>query len=138
MVFVTVKLLSDFVRQVVVVRGNVVLHHWTGSLREDLGSWPYTWIWSDFVHPSPSFLVKDEVAKTSQILLEPHLIDAEFQKAWMPYSCRPGHPVVTVDQVLDFVGPFFLLEATIHLPRITGQGFLGSGLFFEVYGKWSR
>ena len=45
----------------------------------DLG--PMAWLRPDFVPPSP-FLV-NEVANTSQILVEPHLIDAEFRKAWI-------------------------------------------------------
>ena len=53
--------------------------------------------------------------------LNPHPIDAEFCKAWMPYFCRSGHPVVTVSQFLDFVDPFLPQEPVIDLPRITGQ-----------------
>ena len=72
--------------------------------------------------PRPLFLViEDEVAQTSRILVEPHLIDAEFRKAWMPYLCRSGHPVVTVDQFLDFVGPLFPQEALLDLSRVTGR-----------------
>ena len=63
---------------------------------------------------------------TSRILVEPHLIDDEFRKAWMPFFCRSGHPVVTVDQFLDFVDPFLHQEAVLDLPRITGQDLLGS------------
>ena len=54
----------------------------------------------------PLLVIKDKVADTSHILVQPDLIDAEFRKAWMPYFCRSGHPVVTVDQFLDFVDPF--------------------------------
>ena len=58
----------------------------------------------DFVLPSPFFVVKDPQTGSSRILVEPHLIDAEFRKVWMPFFCRSGHPVVTVDQFLGFVG----------------------------------
>ena len=68
-------------------------------------------------------MIKDEVAKTSKILVEPHLIDAEFRKAWMPFFCRSGQ-VVTVDQFLAFVDPFFTQETVIDLPRTTGQDLL--------------
>ena len=34
---------------------------------------------------------------------------AHFRKAWMPYFRREGHPVVTVQAFLDFVGD--------HLPQ---------------------
>ena len=78
----------------------------------------------DFVPPSPFLVIKDSVAQTSKILMEPHLIDAEFREAWMPFFCRSGHPVVTVDQFLSFVGPFLPQEDVLELPRITGQDLL--------------
>ena len=61
-----------------------------------------------FVLRSPCLVIRDKVAKNSQIMFEPHLVDAEFRKAWMPFFCRSGHPVVTVEQFLQFVDPFFL------------------------------
>ena len=61
------------------------------------------------------------MAKTSQILVEPHLIDAEFRMASMPFFCRSGHPVVTVEQFLHFVDPFLPQEPVLYLPVITGQ-----------------
>ena len=54
-------------------------------------------------------------------LVEPHLIDTEFRKAWMPFFCRSGHLVVTPDQFLDFVGHFLPQEPYLDLPRITGR-----------------
>ena len=51
----------------------------------------------------------------------PHLIDAELRKAWMPFFCRSGHPVVTADQFLDFVGHLLPQEPFLDLPRITGR-----------------
>ena len=42
----------------------------------------------------------------------------------MPYFCRSGHPVVTVDQFLDFVDLFLPQEPVLALPRITGRGLL--------------
>ena len=45
----------------------------------------------------------------SGILVQPALIDAHFRKAWMPHFRREGHPVVTVQAFLDFVGD--------HLPQ---------------------
>ena len=40
---------------------------------------------------------------SSRILVEPRLIDAEFHKAWMPFFCRFGHPVVTPEQFLGLL-----------------------------------
>ena len=54
-------------------------------------------------------------------MVEPHLIDAEFRKAWMPFFCRSGHPVVTPDQFLDFVGHLLPQEPHLGLPVITGR-----------------
>ena len=59
------------------------------------------------IPPSPFLVNKDKEAATSGILVQLHLIEAEFWKAWMPYFCRSGHPAVTVDQFLDFVDSFF-------------------------------
>ena len=58
---------------------------------------------------------------TSQILVEPHLVDAEFREAWMPFFSRSGHPVVTVDQFLSFVGSHLPQEAELRLPPISGR-----------------
>ena len=39
----------------------------------------------------------------------------------MPFFCRSGHPVVTSDQFLDFVGHLLPQEPHLDLPRITGR-----------------
>ena len=62
----------------VVSRRGSDIRKWTRWLREDLGTRPYVWL-------RPDFVVKDPLTKTSRILVEPHLIDAEFRKAWMPF-----------------------------------------------------
>ena len=48
-------------------------------------------------------------------------IDAEFRKAWMPFFCRSGHPVVTPDQFLGFVGRLLPQEPFLTLLRIAGR-----------------
>ena len=63
----------------VVVRRDSSLRRGAGWLREDLSSKPYAWLKSDFVPPSPFLVIKDEVAGTSEILVESHLIWAEFR-----------------------------------------------------------
>ena len=103
-VFGSLEVLNGFLNQVVVKRGDAGVRKWTNWLREDLGSRPYAWLRPDFVPPPPFLFVKDPQTQSSQIWVEPHLIDAEFRKAWMPFFCRSGHLVVTVDQFLDFVG----------------------------------
>ena len=67
------------------------------------------------------------MAKAAQILVEPHLIDAEFRKAWMPFFCRSGHPIVTVEQFLDVVDPLLPPEPVMELPRIAGQDLSTAG-----------
>ena len=69
----------------------------------------------------PSLLLKILRLSPSQVIVEPHLIDAEFRKAWMPYFCRTGHPPVSAEQFLDFVGHLLPQEKFLDLPRITGR-----------------
>ena len=65
------------------------------------------------------------MAQTSHILVEPHLIDADFRKAWMPFFYKSKHPVVTVEQFLSFVDLFLPQEPVLDLSRITGQDLSG-------------
>ena len=94
---------------------------WTRWLGEDFSSRPYVWLRPDFVPPSPFLVVQDPQTPSSRILVEPHLIDAEFRKAWMPFFRRSGHPVVTPDQFLGFVGHLLPQEPYLDLSRITGR-----------------
>ena len=84
-VFDSLELLNDFLQQVVVSRRDIGIRKWVHWLREDLGSRPYAWLKPDFVPLSPVLVVKDPQTESSRILVEPHLIDAEFRKAWMPF-----------------------------------------------------
>ena len=69
--------------------GMMVSRRWSRWLREDSSSKPYVWLRPDFVPPSPFLVVQDPlIPGPSRIIVEPHLIDAEFRKAWMPYFCR--------------------------------------------------
>ena len=120
-VFDSLEVLNGFLRQVVVSRGDVGIRQWTGWLREDLSSRPYIWLRPDFVPPSPFLLVKNSLTQSSCVVVEPHLIDAEFRKAWMPYFCRSGHPEVSSDRFLGFIGHFLPQENFLDLPRITGR-----------------
>ena len=83
--FLILLKLNGFLEQVVVSRGDLGIRKWVNWLREDLSSRPYAWLRPDFVPPSPFLVVKDPQTKSSRILVEPHLIDAEFRKAWMPF-----------------------------------------------------
>ena len=116
-VFDSLELLNGFLKQVVVSRRDVRVRKWARWLREDLSSKPYVWLRPDFVPPSPFLLIKDPQTQSSRILVEPHLIDAEFRKAWMPFFCRSGHPVVTPDQFLVFIGHLLPQEPYLDLPH---------------------
>ena len=114
--------MNGFLWQVVVSRRNVGIRKWVNWLREDLSSRPYdVWLRNDFLPLSLFLIVKDPQTRSSRILVESHLVDAEFRKAWMPFFCRSGHPVVTPDQFLDFVGHLLPQEPYLDLPRITGR-----------------
>ena len=117
----SLDVLNDFIKQVVVNRRDTGVRKWTWWLREDLGATPYLWFRPDFVLPSPFLVVKDPLTKASRILVEPHLIDAEFRKAWMPFFCWSGHPAVTADEFLDFVGHLLPQQPFLDLLRITGR-----------------
>ena len=114
-------MLDEFVRQGVASWRDSGLRNWATWLRKDLVSQPYAWLRPDFVTQIPFLVNKDKEAKTPRILVEPHLIDAEFCKAWMPHFCRSGHPAVMVSQVLNLVEPFLPQEPVVDLPKITGQ-----------------
>ena len=100
--------MNGFFRQVVLSRKDEGIRRWNRWLREDLSSRPYAWLRPDFVPPSPFLVGKDPPTQSSRIIVEPHLIDAEFRQAWMPYFCRSGHPHVSAEQFLDFIGHFCL------------------------------
>ena len=78
------KWFLGFLRQVVVSRRDVGIRQWNRWLREDLSSRPCVWLRPDFVRPSPLLVVQDPHSQSSRIIVEPHLIDAEFRKAWLP------------------------------------------------------
>ena len=113
--------MSGFLRQVVASRRDDGIRQWNRWLREDLSSRPYVWLRPDFVSPSPFLVVQDPQTQSSRILVEPHLVDAEFRKVWMPFFCRSGHLVVTLGQFLGFIGHLLPQEPYLDLPRITGR-----------------
>ena len=95
--FGSLDILNDFTKQVVVSRRETGIRKWTWWLREDLGAWPYAWLWPDFVLRTPFLVVKDPLTRASDILVESHLIGAVlssvkpgcFFSAWI--QTRRGH-----------------------------------------------
>ena len=84
-VFASLEVLNSSFKLVVVSRRDLGIRKWVSWLREDLSSLPCAWPRPDFVPPSSFLVVEDPQAGSSRILVEPHLIDAEFRKAWMPF-----------------------------------------------------
>ena len=98
---------------------------WAGAQNGNLGwldSPGSSWLLQmGFRGTSPYLVLKDPVDQTSRILVEPHLTDAEFRNAWMPFSV--GQVILSSQWISfsAFVDPFLHLEAVLDLPRITGQ-----------------
>ena len=120
-VFDSLEVLNGFLRQVVISRRDEGIRKWKVWLREDLSSRPYAWLRPDFVPPSPFLVIHDSSTQSSHVVVEPHLVDAEFRKAWLPYFCRSGHPEVSAEKFLGFIGHFLPQENFLNLPRITGR-----------------
>ena len=120
-VFDSIELLNGFLRQVVITRRDEGIRKWKVWLREDLSSRPYAWLRPDFVPPSPFLVIHDSSTQSSHVVVEPHLVDAEFRKAWLPYFCRSGHPEVSAEKFLGFIGHFLPQQNFLDLPRITGR-----------------
>ena len=114
--------LNEFVLKVVRHRQTSHSIAWSNWIREDLASRPYKWLRPEFVPPAPYLVCKPQDSPTgSGVLVQPALIDAHFRKAWMPYFRREGHPVVTVQAFLDFVGDHLPQEPFLELPILTGE-----------------
>ena len=125
LVFDSLKLLNDFLRQVVVNRRDIGIRKWTRWLREDLRSRPCAWLTPDFIPPSPILVVKDPQTQSSRILVEPHLTDAEFRRAWMPFfSVGLVIPLLLLISSWILLVIFLPQESLLHLPRITGRDLL--------------
>ena len=107
-VFDSFKVLNGFLQQVVVSRRDHGIRKWVNWLREDLSSKPCAWL----APPFPFLVVKDLQTKSSRILVEPHLIDAEFREAWMFFFFSVG--LVILSSLLT--SSWILLD--ISCPRV--------------------
>ena len=118
----TLALLNEFVLKVVRHRQTSRCQAWSNWIREDLTSRPYQWLRPEFVPPAPYLVCKPQDSPNgSGLLVQPALIDAHFRKAWMPYFRREGHPIVTIQAFLDFVGDHLPQEPLLELPILTGE-----------------
>ena len=121
----TLALLNEFVLKVVRHRQASRSIAWTNWIREDLASRPYKWLRPEFVPPAPYLVCKPQDSPNgSGILVQPALIDAHFRKARMSYFRREGHPVVTVQAFLDFVGDHLPQEPSWSFPFSLEKSFM--------------
>ena len=91
-VFDSLEVLNGFLKQVVGILGFV----------SGLGGFGKIWVPGVMLGSGlilflllPFLVVKDPQTLSSRILVEPHLIDAEFRKSLDAFFCRSGHPVLT-------------------------------------------
>ena len=93
--------ITDFVKKVVVSRKDFAVQGWRDWILEDPLVHPFRWLRSDLVPPAP-FLVCDSgiTVGGSGILVEPHAIDEQFRRAWMPFFCRGDRGHADLDAFL--------------------------------------
>ena len=92
---------------------------------------PYRWLRSDLVPPAP-FLVCDPGVTTggSGILVEPHAIDEQFRRAWMPFFCRGDRGTADLDA--------FRAVAEDLVPLLLRSGFLLSRVICYMMLFWVK
>ena len=111
----TLALLNEFVLRVVRHRQSSRSLAWANWIREDLISSPYKWLRPEFVPPAPYLVCKPQDSHNGSGIY------AHFRQAWMPYFRREGHPVVTAQAFLGFVGDHLPQEPFLDLPILTGE-----------------
>ena len=119
--FDSLDIFDDFTRRVVVCRKDAGLRKWASWLREDLGFRPNAWLRPDFVLPFSFLSLRTLRLRCLGFWWNLVSLMLSFVKPGCLFFCRSGHPVVSVDQFLHFVGHILLQEATLELPRISGR-----------------
>ena len=121
-VIAAIDTVSDFVRRVVVCRREAAIRGWRNWILEDPLVHPYRWLRADLVPPAP-FLVCDPryTVDGSGILVEPHAIDAEFRRAWMPFFCREERGRADEDSFREVAEELTPLLDEVRLPRLSGD-----------------
>ena len=114
--------ITDFVKRIVVSRKDSAVQGWRNWILEDPLVHPYWWLRSDLVPPAP-FLVC-EVGDTvggSGVLVEPHAIDAQFRRAWMPFFCRGDRGNADLDAFRAVAEDLTPLIDEVRLPPLNGE-----------------
>ena len=114
--------ITDFVKKVVVSRKESAIRDWRNWIMEDPVVHPYRWLRSDLVPPAP-FLVCDasDSVGGSGILVEPHAIDAQFRRAWMPFFCRGDRGSADLDAFRGVAEELTPLLDEVRLPPLSGD-----------------
>ena len=95
----------------------------------------------------PLLVGKDPLTEVSKILVQPHLLDAEFCKAWMPFSVALAILLLLLISISGFVGHLLPQEPQFDLPWImerdlqeaarakkaTASGMVGPGMSLKLF-----
>ena len=117
-----IRSITDFVQKIVFSRRDFALQGWRTWIVEDPLVHPYRWLRSDLVKPAP-FLVCDPGSTVgwSGILVEPHAIDEQFRRAWLPFCCRGDWGNADLDAFRAVAEELTPLLEVVHLPHLTGD-----------------
>ena len=121
-----IECITDFVKKVVISRKDFAIRKWRNWILEDPLVHPYRWLRSDLVPPAP-FLACDPGVTTggSGILVEPHAIDEQFRRAWLPFFCRGGRGAADLDAFRAVAEDLIPLLPEVRLPPLTGDMLYG-------------
>ena len=109
--------ITEFVQQVVLHRRDFAIR----EVLEDPLVHPYRWLRPDLVPPAPfvSCDPKDTV-DDSGVLVEPHAIDEQFRKPWMPFFCRGARGSADLDAFRAVAEDLTPLFDEVNLPPCLG------------------
>ena len=114
--------ITNFVKRVVFSRRDSALQGWRNWVLEDPVVHPYKWLRSDLVPPAP-FLVCDPSVTVdgSGVLVEPHAIDEQFRRSWMPFFCRGDWGTADLGAFRAVAESITPLLEEVQLPPFTGD-----------------
>ena len=114
--------LCDSIHAVLVHRRDDAVRGWRNWVREDPLIHPCKWLRPDLVHPTPSLQCQPHLTPDSSgVLADPHRIDEELRKSWLPYFCRSGQREASLEEFDREVEGWLPLLPEVSLPRLTGR-----------------
>ena len=88
----------EFVQRVAIHRGDFAIRVWRSWVLEDPLVHPHMWLRPDLVLLAPFLNCSPEnTIDGFGVLVEPHAIDEQFSKAWMPFFCRGDKEIADLD-----------------------------------------